>query len=125
MISEMDEYVGWVLDEVEKSGQMANTLFVYTSDHGEMGGEHGLWLKNVLLEPAARVPLIMAGAGLPAGKVVETPVSHVDMVATMLDMAGAPRPRGSCAATPWCRWPTEALAITPASHSANRTRRAT
>jgi choline-sulfatase len=92
MITEMDEYVGWVLDEVEKSGQMGNTLFVYTSDHGEMGGEHGLWLKNVLLEPAARVPLIMAGAGLPAGRVVETPVSHVDMVATMLDMAGAPRP---------------------------------
>jgi choline-sulfatase len=93
MISELDEYVGWILDELEKTGQLANTLFVYTSDHGEMGGEHGLWLKNVLLEPAARVPLIMAGPGLPKGKVVDAPVSHVDMVATMLDIAGAQRPK--------------------------------
>ena len=93
MVSELDEYVGWVLDELEKTGQIDNTLFIYTSDHGEMGGEHGLWLKNVLLEPAARVPLIMAGAGLPRGKTVDTPVSHVDMVATMLDAAGVPKPQ--------------------------------
>lgn len=93
MISELDEYVGSVFDEIEKSGQLDNTLFIYTSDHGEMGGEHGLWLKNVLLEPAARVPLIMAGAGLPRGKTVETPVSHVDLVATMLDAAGVAKPR--------------------------------
>jgi choline-sulfatase len=89
MISEVDEYVGLVLDEVVKSGQLDNTLFIYTSDHGEMGGDHGLWLKNVLLENAARVPLLMAGAGLPKGKVVEAPVSHVDMVATIVDAAGA------------------------------------
>lgn len=89
MVSEVDEYVGLVLDAVEKSGQLENTLFVYTSDHGEMGGDHGLWLKNVLLENAARVPLLMAGAGLPKGKVVEAPVAHADMVATMLDAAGA------------------------------------
>jgi choline-sulfatase len=92
MISEVDEYVGWVMDELEKSGQLANTLFIYTSDHGEMMGDHGLWLKNVLLENAARVPLIMAGPGLPRGKVIDTPVSHVDMVATMLDAAGVARP---------------------------------
>ncbi len=89
MVSEVDEYVGRVLDVVLKSGHLDNTLFVYTSDHGEMGGDHGLWLKNVLLENAARVPLLMAGAGLPQGRAVETPVSHVDMVATVLDLAGA------------------------------------
>jgi choline-sulfatase len=89
MVSEVDEYVGWVLDEVEKSGQLDNTLFIYTSDHGEMLGEHGLWLKNVLLENAARVPLVMAGAGLPKGKTIETAVSHVDLVATMMELAGA------------------------------------
>src|SRR5574340_22931 len=52
MISEVDEYVGWVMDEVEKAGEMDNTLLIYTSDHGEMMGDHGLWLKNVLLENA-------------------------------------------------------------------------
>jgi choline-sulfatase len=93
MISEVDEYVGRVLDSLEKAGQLENTLFIYTSDHGEMGGDHGLWLKNVLLENAVRIPLIMAGPGLPKGKVVETAVSHVDMVATILDIAGAPPAR--------------------------------
>jgi choline-sulfatase len=58
-----------------------------------MLGENGLWFKNVLLENAARVPLIMAGAGLPRGKTVDTPVMHVDMVATMLELARLPRDR--------------------------------
>jgi choline-sulfatase len=93
MVSEVDEYLGRLVNELEKTRQLDNTLVVYTSDHGEMLGEHGLWLKNVLLEGAARVPLIMAGGGLPKGKVVDTPVSHVDMVATMLDVAGVPAPR--------------------------------
>jgi choline-sulfatase len=91
MITELDRMVGSVLDELEKTGQLDRTLIVYTSDHGEMLGENGLWFKNVLLENAARVPLIMAGAGLPRGKAVETPVMHVDMVATMLELAGLPR----------------------------------
>jgi choline-sulfatase len=89
MVSELDANIGKLLDQLEHSGEMANTLIVYTADHGEMLGEHGLWLKNVLLENAARVPLILAGAGLPKGRIVDTPVSHADMVATMLDLAGA------------------------------------
>jgi choline-sulfatase len=92
MVSELDEHIGMLLDQLERSGEMQNTLVVYTADHGEMLGEHGLWLKNVLLENAARVPLILAGAGLPKGKTVDTPVSHVDMVATMLDLAGSQKP---------------------------------
>ena len=92
MVSELDGNIGKLLDQLEHSGEMENTLIVYTADHGEMLGEHGMWLKNVLLENAARVPLILAGAGLPKGKIVDTPVSHVDMVATMLDLAGAKQP---------------------------------
>jgi choline-sulfatase len=88
MITEVDRMVGNLIDELEKTGQMERTLIVYTSDHGEMLGENGLWFKNVLLENAARVPLIMAGAGLPRGRTVDTPVMHVDMVATMLELAG-------------------------------------
>jgi choline-sulfatase len=91
MITEMDRMVGSLVDELEKTGQMDRTLIVYTTDHGEMLGEHGLWFKNVLLEHAARVPLILAGAGLPRGRTVDTPVMHVDMVATMLELAGLPR----------------------------------
>jgi choline-sulfatase len=91
MITELDRMVGNLLDTLDKSGQMDRTLIVYTSDHGEMLGENGLWFKNVLLENAARVPLIMAGAGLPRGKTVDTPVMHADMVATMLELAGLSR----------------------------------
>jgi choline-sulfatase len=91
MITEVDRMVGSLIDELEKTSQMERTLIVYTSDHGEMLGENGLWFKNVLLDPAARVPLIMAGAGLPRGRTVNTPVMHVDIVATMLEVAGLAR----------------------------------
>jgi len=92
MVTQLDEHLGSIIDELERKGALRNTVLVYTSDHGEMLGEHGLWLKRSLLEGAARVPLIMAGAGLPAGKVIDTPVSHVDLAATLLDLAGAERP---------------------------------
>ena len=89
MISELDEYIGKVWDELEKAGELENTLFIYTSDHGESLGEHGLWLKNNLYDVAARVPLVMAGAGLPQNVKIDVPVGHVDVVATMLDLAGS------------------------------------
>lgn len=88
-ITEMDKQIGRILDTLEKSGQIQQTIIVYSSDHGEMLGEHGLWLKSTLLDYASRVPLIMAGPGIPAGKVVRTPVAHVDLIATLMEMAGA------------------------------------
>lgn len=94
MIAELDEHVGQILHALEESGQAGNTLVIYASDHGEMLGEHGLWSKNALLENAARVPIIIAGPGLPRGKTVEQSVSHVDIGATVLDVAGAARPDG-------------------------------
>jgi choline-sulfatase len=89
MISELDEYIGKMYDALEQSGELENTLFIYTSDHGESLGEHGLWLKNNLYDVAARVPLVMAGAGLPKNVKISTPVAHIDVVATMLDLAGS------------------------------------
>lgn len=89
MISEVDEYVGRIWEALEETGALENTVFVYTSDHGECLGEHGLWSKNNLYDVSARVPLIMAGAGVPRKTDVETPVSHVDLVRTLLELAGA------------------------------------
>jgi len=88
LIKELDDSVGQLMEEIDSQ----NTLIVYTSDHGEMLGEHGLWFKNVLLEDAVRVPLILAGAGLPEGKKLDVPVSHVDLVATLLECGGVDRP---------------------------------
>ncbi|MBI4908367.1 MAG: sulfatase-like hydrolase/transferase [Acidobacteria bacterium] len=94
LITELDELIGNIMTELQSTGQLDNTVVIYTSDHGEMLGDHGLWLKNVLLEGAARVPLIMAGPGIPKGLSFDTPVMHADMVATMLDLAGASRANG-------------------------------
>jgi choline-sulfatase len=91
MVTELDRLIGSLLDELEKTGQADRTLIVYTSDHGDMLGDNGLWFKNVLMENAARVPLILCGAGLPSGKIVDTPVMHVDLAATMLELAGVRR----------------------------------
>ena len=89
MITEMDEYIGQLWDALEETNQLDNTVFIYTSDHGEALGDHGLWYKNNLYDNAARVPLVIAGAGLPRGKTIDTPVAHVDLVATLLDWAAA------------------------------------
>lgn len=89
MITELDEYIGKVWDELERTDELKNTLFIYTSDHGESLGEHGLWLKNNLYDVANRVPLVMAGAGLPENVRISTPVGHIDIVATMLELAGS------------------------------------
>ncbi|MFB6135369.1 MAG: sulfatase-like hydrolase/transferase [Halobacteriaceae archaeon] len=91
-ITELDEYVGRLLEALADAGELEDTVFVYTSDHGEMLGEHGLWYKNNLYEDAAHVPLVVAGAGLPEGEAVETPVGHVDLVHTLLEWAGADPP---------------------------------
>ena len=89
MITELDEYIGQIWGAIEETGQLGNTVFVYSSDHGESLGEHGLWLKNNLYDVAARVPLVIAGPGLPQGVSVDTPVAHADLVRTFLEWGGA------------------------------------
>ena len=89
MITELDKTIGRVLDALDASGERENTIIVYTSDHGEMLGDHGLWLKNTLLENASRVPLIVSGPGIPAGKTVDAPIGHVDWIRTLMEICGS------------------------------------
>jgi choline-sulfatase len=63
---------------------------IYTSDHGDNVGARGLWGKSTLYEESAGVPLIVAGPDVPSGRVVETPVSHIDCAPTILEAVGAP-----------------------------------
>ncbi len=91
-ITELDEYVGQIWDALAEAGLLEDTWLVYTSDHGESLGEHGLWFKSNFYENAVHVPMLIAGAGVPKGGVVETPVAHVDLAATMLDVAGVEIP---------------------------------
>ena len=87
MITMLDEWVGRILTSLEKSGRAGNTVVIFTSDHGEMLGEHGMWFKGCPYDPAARVPLIIAGPGFESNTIA-APVSHVDLAATILELAG-------------------------------------
>ena len=94
LVSYLDENVGKVLATLRDAGLEDDTVVMYTSDHGDNLGARGLWGKSTMYEEVAGVPLIMAGAGVPAGKRVDTPVSHVDAFPTLLEVAGESMPPG-------------------------------
>jgi arylsulfatase A-like enzyme len=85
LCSHLDDEVGRLLEELERSGQGRETVVVYTSDHGELLGAHGLWLKGVPpFEEVYRVPLVIAGPGVEPGVRHDEPVSLVDLAPTLL-----------------------------------------
>jgi choline-sulfatase len=89
-ISVIDRAIGDIVDALERTGMADNTWIIYTSDHGEMGGNHGLMSKCVLYEPAVRVPLIIRPPGGCPQRVVDALVEHLDVPATVREIAGAP-----------------------------------
>jgi arylsulfatase A-like enzyme len=89
MVTQVDEWVGKLLIELDRKGLRENTLVVFVSDHGELMGDHGLNSKMKMYEGSAHIPLIIRFPGIiPAGKKVNTPVSHHDLFATVLDYTG-------------------------------------
>jgi choline-sulfatase len=88
LCSFLDENVGKVLTALQDAGLGDSTRVVYTSDHGDNLGARGLWGKSTMFEETAGVPLIVAGAGVPRGHVVDTPASHVDVYPFILDAVG-------------------------------------
>jgi choline-sulfatase len=89
-ISIIDDAVGRVVAALDSKGVLDHTWVIYTSDHGEMGGNHGLMSKCVLYQPAVRVPLIIRPPGGCVPQVVDTLVEHLDVPATVREIAGAP-----------------------------------
>jgi len=94
MTSRLDDSVGLLLDTLRECGLEENTLVIYTSDHGEQLGHHGLWWKCCMYEESARVPLLMRGPGIRGGTAVKAPVSLIDLLPTVCDAAGVPLPDG-------------------------------
>jgi arylsulfatase A-like enzyme len=89
MISLIDHNVGRTLIALQELGLAEDTLVLYTTDHGDWLGDHGLILKGPMMyEGLLRIGLIARGPGVPKGKVVADPVSTLDVPATMLDYAG-------------------------------------
>jgi choline-sulfatase len=88
----LDEQIGKVLSALRDAGLEASTRVMYTSDHGDNLGSRGLWGKSTLYEESAGCPLIVAGEGIPAGRVCTEPVSHVDTFPFILEAAGESAP---------------------------------
>ena len=85
----IDDCVGRIIEQLEQQGILDNTIVVFTSDHGEYAGEHGLSGKNELYETAYRVPLVMRWPeGIRAGQAVDKVISTVDFQPTMLNLMG-------------------------------------
>lgn len=87
MISYVDRKLGELRRTLEDAGIADDTVIIFTSDHGDMIGERGLWFKKNLFDPAVRVPLVVFNpykAGLPR---VSAPVSLVDLLPTFVDLA--------------------------------------
>ncbi len=90
----VDRQLGEIFAALEESGQAERTIIVFSSDHGEMAGDHGMCEKRNLYEEAARVPLLIHVPWLNDGNSKRIPgsLSHVDIMPTLLEMAGAPTP---------------------------------
>lgn len=88
MISYLDEKIGRLLDQLEETGMADNTVVVFTSDHGEMLGERGMWFKQCFWEWSARVPMIVSTVGGRQGTRVEANTSLVDLMPTFIDFGG-------------------------------------
>ncbi len=86
-ISYIDDRVGELVDQLERTRMLDDTVILFCSDHGEMLGERGLWFKMCFYEGSARVPLTIAGPGVKPGRVDE-PSSNLDVLPTLCDLAG-------------------------------------
>ena len=93
LVEEIDHWVGRILDRLDALGLAQRTLVVFTADHGEMLGDHGMQSKMVFYDGAQRVPLLLRLPGAIApGTVVPGPVSMLDIGATIVDYLGASGP---------------------------------
>ncbi|HSH42926.1 MAG TPA: choline-sulfatase [Arenicellales bacterium] len=86
-IAYLDDWIGELLRTLEETNQLDSTAIVLTADHGDMVGERGLWYKMSFFEWSARVPLILRLPGERGGRSVATPVSLVDVLPTLVDIA--------------------------------------
>ncbi|MDE0681948.1 MAG: sulfatase-like hydrolase/transferase, partial [Candidatus Poribacteria bacterium] len=91
LVSSLDTQIGRILEAIDTSPLCEDTVVIYTSDHGEMAGHHGIWQKQCFYEPAVKVPLILR---LPSGETsrVAQNVSLVDVLPTLLEIADLETP---------------------------------
>src|SRR5256885_4693271 len=92
----MTRFAGSSLTQTSAPAWDENTAILFTSDHGEMLGDHYLFRKTVPYQPSVRIPLLvsgLAGFGIEAGTVLNEPVSLEDIMPTILDLTHVPMPK--------------------------------
>lgn len=96
MIDKIDCLYGKALDKLEELGEdLDDWIIIYTTDHGEMLGEHGIWEKTRYYDGSVRVPLIIRWPnGFEGGRVIDKNVNLCDLFATLCDLAGLETPEG-------------------------------
>ena len=95
MVKCLDDNIGRILETLRKNKQIDNTIIVFTSDHGDLCGEHGRLNKGVPYEGSARIPFLMVCPGkIPAGTVVNEALSCVDFMPTLFALTGDKLPKG-------------------------------
>jgi choline-sulfatase len=87
-ISYIDDLIGGILRVLAETRQADHTAILFTSDHGDMLGERGMWFKMSFYDGSARVPLMLAAPGLAPGR-EDAPVSTLDIAPTLAALAGA------------------------------------
>ncbi len=92
MVSSFDLDVGRILDELERTGAMDNTIVIFTSDNGLALSDHGLIHKSSLYEHEMRLPLAVCGPGFPEGKESDAFVYLSDVFPTLCEMTGTEIP---------------------------------
>ncbi len=116
-ISYVDERIGQVLEALDRAKLTDDTVVVFCTDHGDMLGERGLWYKMSFYDWSVRVPLIMAGPGIPAGHRVASNCGLVDILPTLVDLANG----GPCDGYPE---PTDGSSLLPLLEAEDPTRTA-
>jgi len=95
MVANLDWNLGRLLQAIDELGMRDDTVFVFTSDHGEMFGAQGRRAKNVFYDEAVRVPFLMRWPGhIPAGSASDACLNTPDIMPTLLSLLGLPVPEG-------------------------------
>jgi len=92
MVENIDRWLGLFIDGLKARNELDDTMIVWSSDHGEMLGDHNLWHKSVPYRPSVGVPFVAAGPGMRSGWSSPALVSTMDLAATFLDVACIPVP---------------------------------
>jgi choline-sulfatase len=95
MVTFVDEEFGRIMKKLDDLGLRDKTIILYTADHGEMLGDHGIWYKNSFFDGSATIPFIWSfPKALPRGKVVNSPAMNMDVFPTLCDLCDLPKPSG-------------------------------